>query len=310
VQRLHSLEVRQSVQRLEGDRRGQHLRGPARTPVRRGVHVREVGLLALVAGQHVEPADGSDGRDGRDGRWRITKGTAPDRVISTVDPASRHVHKTRTHKQDGYKAHLACEPQTGIYTAVALRPGAGAEHHEGALAPDLLADEHEPLDVFGDTAYSAAATCHELTGRGHRLFVKPAPLGTAVPGGFSLDDFAIDTAAGTVTCPAGHQAPLSAPSGQHHQRKALFTDQCADCPLRAQCTTAKTGRIVTIRPHHDEQTAPAAKPPPTRPGRTPTAAGGHLSNAPWPGSWRTATSACATAARSRTTPGYTPAPPP
>jgi len=211
-----------------------------------------VGLLALVAGQDVQPADDSDGRDGR---WRITKGTAPDRVISTVDPASRHVHKTRTHKQNGYKAHLACEPQTGIYTAVALRPGAGAEHHEGALAPDLLADEHEPLDVFGDTAYSAATTCRELAGRGHRLFVKPAPLKTAVPGGFSLDDFAIDTAAGTVTCPAGHQVPLSAPSGQHHQRKALFTDQCTGCPLRAQCTTAKTGRIVTIRPHHDEQTA-------------------------------------------------------
>lgn len=41
-----------------------------------------VGILALVAGQDVEPAEGSDGRDGR---WRITDGTAPDRVISTVD---------------------------------------------------------------------------------------------------------------------------------------------------------------------------------------------------------------------------------
>ena len=32
-----------------------------------------VGLLALVAGQDVEPAEGSDGRDGR---WRIAKRTA------------------------------------------------------------------------------------------------------------------------------------------------------------------------------------------------------------------------------------------
>ena len=40
-------------------------------------------LLALVAGQDVEPAEGSDGRDGR---WRIARKVAEDRVISTVDP--------------------------------------------------------------------------------------------------------------------------------------------------------------------------------------------------------------------------------
>lgn len=68
-------------------------------------------LLALVAGQDVEPADGCDGRDGR---WRITRGTAENRVLSTVDARARHVHKTRSHKQDGYKAHLAVEPETGI----------------------------------------------------------------------------------------------------------------------------------------------------------------------------------------------------
>ncbi len=42
-----------------------------------------VALLALVAGQDVEPVDGSDGTDGR---WRIAQRVAPDRVISTVDP--------------------------------------------------------------------------------------------------------------------------------------------------------------------------------------------------------------------------------
>jgi hypothetical protein len=41
-------------------------------------------LLALVAGQDVEPAEGSDGTDGR---WRIARKVAPDRVVSTVDPA-------------------------------------------------------------------------------------------------------------------------------------------------------------------------------------------------------------------------------
>ncbi|MCX4641626.1 MULTISPECIES: IS1182 family transposase [unclassified Streptomyces] len=207
-----------------------------------------VGILALVAGQDVEPAEDSDGRDGR---WRITQGTAPNRMVSTVDPEARHVHKTRTHQQDGFKAHLAMEPETGLYTAVALRPGAGPEHHEAMVGIDLLTDEDEPVDAFGDTAYSTGDARHSLETAGHRLFLKPAPLRPAVPGGFTLDDFIIDTGAATVTCPAGHTVPLSAPAGQHHQRKASFKDVCAGCPLRERCTKAKAGRILTIRPHHD-----------------------------------------------------------
>jgi Transposase domain (DUF772) len=50
-----------------------------------------VALLALVAGQDVEPAEGSDGTDGR---WRIARKVAEDRVISTVDPDARHTPKS------------------------------------------------------------------------------------------------------------------------------------------------------------------------------------------------------------------------
>src|SRR5215207_8423033 len=75
-----------------------------------------VALLALVAGQDVEPCDGP-------GQWRIAQRTAPDRVISTVDPESRHVHKTRHAYRDGYKAHIAAEPDTGLITACELTAG-------------------------------------------------------------------------------------------------------------------------------------------------------------------------------------------
>src|SRR6202012_1047760 len=52
-----------------------------------------VALLALVAGQDVEPAEGSDGTDGR---WRIARGVAEDRVISTVDREARHTRKSKS----------------------------------------------------------------------------------------------------------------------------------------------------------------------------------------------------------------------
>jgi len=74
-----------------------------------------VGLLALVAGQDVEPGES-------EGTWRIAERVAPDRVISTVDPESRHMHKSVSSYRDGYKAHVAVEPETGLITATALTP--------------------------------------------------------------------------------------------------------------------------------------------------------------------------------------------
>ena len=79
-------------------------------------------LLALVAGQDVEPAEGSDGRDGR---WRIARKVAEDRVVSTVDPDARHTRKSPEARRDGYRAHVAADPETGIITDEKLTKAAG-----------------------------------------------------------------------------------------------------------------------------------------------------------------------------------------
>jgi hypothetical protein len=95
-----------------------------------------VALLALLAGQDVEPAPDSDGTDGR---WRIARRVAPDRVISTVDPRARHAHKSRSRRQDGYKAHVVVKPDTGIITDTALTPAAGPDNSDAMVGIDLLA---------------------------------------------------------------------------------------------------------------------------------------------------------------------------
>ncbi|NJP96445.1 hypothetical protein HCN51_44645 [Nonomuraea sp. FMUSA5-5] len=97
---------------------------------------------------------------------------------------------------------------------MALRPGAGAAHHETAVAPGLLAGEHGPLQILADAAYDAVGLRAALTTAGHRLLIKPSALKPVMIGGFTLDDFAIDTAAGTVTCHVGHAVPLAAPGGR------------------------------------------------------------------------------------------------
>lgn len=97
-----------------------------------------VALLAMVAGQDVEPAEGSDGTDGR---WRIARKVAYDRVISTVDPETRRAHKTVHQRRDGFKANVVVEPTTGLLTATRLTKAAGPESADGTVGTDLLATD-------------------------------------------------------------------------------------------------------------------------------------------------------------------------
>jgi hypothetical protein len=195
-----------------------------------------VALLALVAGQDVEPGQ-------RPGSWRIARRVAKDRVISTVDPQARHTRKTSAHKQDGYKGHIATEPETGLVTECALT---AASAPDGPTGVGLLAGEEPGLEVLGDTHYGAGQTRAALTAAGHLQTIKPIPLSSAVPGGFTIHDFRIDKQAGTVRCPAGYTTPIIG-SGQ-----ASFARHCRRCPLRGRCTTAKAGRTIRVHPHEDE----------------------------------------------------------
>ena len=195
-----------------------------------------VGLLALVAGQDVEPGEG-------DGTWRIIPATTPGRIVSAVDPESRHVHKSRSVYRDGYKAHITIEPDTGLVTDCALTPGDVTDGFAGVA----LLDEEEPgLEVYADSAYGSGNTRAILRRQGHDLVIKPMPLRGGIPGGFDRDDFVVDHHARTVTCPAGHTVAISA------KGYARFELHCRGCPLRPRCTTAASGKHLKISDHDDE----------------------------------------------------------
>jgi len=245
------------------------LAGPG-APERDAAAADALGLLALVAGQDVEPAGGSDGTDGR---WRIARRAAPDRVISTVDTQARHTRKSKPKRRDGFRGHVAAEPETGLITdcemtmaagdgstdaengvkmacrdrfgGTAAGPGddtavAGAEPGTG---PGEEPEQGEGLEVYGDSAYGSGEARAAYRDAGHDTVIKPKPLQPAVPGGFTLDDFAVSEDDGTVTCPAGVTRPMSP------ARTVTFGAACAGCPLRQRCTTARDGRSMAIHPH-------------------------------------------------------------
>jgi IS5 family transposase len=213
-------------------------------------------LLAAVVGQDLEEDAGV---------FRIARKVAPDRIISVVDPEARHGHKTNARGFDGYKAHVAVDPDSEIITATAVTP---ANAGDATVAEDLLADvlpapseegaedesrgvaeEQEPVAVYGDSAYGTGDLLARLEEAGATPMVKvQAP---NAPGGhFPKDRFLIDLQARTVTCPGDVTVPLHPARGGGGV--ARFGSACAVCPLAPQCTKSSKGRVVTIGPREPE----------------------------------------------------------
>ncbi len=209
-----------------------------------------VALLALVAGQDVEPAAGSDGTDGR---WQIARRTAPDRVISTVDTDARHAHKTQSRRQDGFKAHVVVEPDTGLVTATELTKAAGEDNSDATVGARLLptdttvADSAADLEVLGDSAYATGAMLSSLAPTNWTAVLKPWPHRPAVKGGFVGDDFTYDATTNTLTCPNNLTRPVTA------KGRVTFGAGCRGCPLRQRCTTSPRGRKIVLGEHHQLQ---------------------------------------------------------
>ena len=217
-------------------------------------------LLATVLGQDLDT--------GEDGVFRVARRVAKDRVISTVDPDARHGHKTSSRGFDGYKGHAATDPDSEIITATTVTPGnVGDAAAAEDLIADLFPDAPEPGEqpeqemapvVYGDAAYGTGELHELLSEAGIESRCKTqAP--TAAGGLFSKDRFDIDLEAGAATCPAGVTTPFRFARSGDGSGIAYFGPGCAGCLLRAQCTTAKQGRSISIGPHEQALTDARAR---------------------------------------------------
>jgi Transposase DDE domain/Transposase domain (DUF772) len=232
-------------------------------------------LLATVIGQDIEET--------ADGRFIIAQGVAPDRVISVVDPQARHGHKSNARGFDGYKGHVAIDPDSEVITAAEV---GAANAGDAAMAAALLADlpqagsgqdlsaaaaaltdqaaatmtEQAPADqapvVYGDAAYGTGALLAELQGRGVTAMTKVAAP-TAPAGHFTKQQFHVDLDQGTVTCPARLTMPIT--PARQGGGLARFGRACGVCPLASSCTSSPAGRTVTIYPQETRLQAARAR---------------------------------------------------
>jgi hypothetical protein len=202
-------------------------------------------LLATVLGQDLET--------GQDGILRIARRVAKDRIISTVDTETRHGHKTSARGFDGFKGHIAIDPDSEIITDTEVTAG---NVGDGAVAADLIDDilapaangdgEAERPTVYGDNAYGTGEL-HDLLADNDITDRFKTQTPTAPQGRFPKDRFTIDLDDDTVTCPNGVTAEIRRNKAGHGE--ASFGDACRDCPLRQQCTDARDGRSIKVSRH-------------------------------------------------------------
>ena len=223
-------------------------------------------LLGQLLLQDIERKSGdgdvdahADDADDADDGVSIRDGVSKDRMLSVHDPELRHGHKSSRRRFNGHKAAIVVDTDSQLITAVDVLPG-NAPDNLGALE---LVEQSEAStgsvvdEAMGDAAYGDGGTRQTFADAGRRLVAK-------VPGRpdrkhFPKNDFHLDLAAGSCTCPAGQVTRTIVPAGKRtdgagrvYRLQAFQFDGavCGVCPLRSQCIAAqgRQGRRVLIHP--------------------------------------------------------------
>jgi hypothetical protein len=188
---------------------------------------RELSPVAAQAAELLVTVTGQDLEEDACGVFRIARRVAPDRVISAVDPQARHGHKTSARGFDGYKGHIAADPDSEIITATAVTPGnSGDADAAGGLLADLLAagqggaaGEDQPA-VYGDAAYGSGELLEKVEQAGLHVGIKVQPP-PAPKGHFPKDRFVIDLDARDRHLPRGHHRGHPRPHRASRRRGQL-----------------------------------------------------------------------------------------
>lgn len=178
----------------------------------------------------------------------IMNGTPPGRISSTTDPEQRHGRKSASKRFTGSKASIAVDVESQIILDAEILSG-DAPDNEGALKIVKAVEANSGVTVeetLGDCAYGDGNTRQEFANADRALTAK-VPKNTSREGQFPKRDFQIDLENNTVTCPGGQTA--TNPREEKDGGKTFsFGAACADCPLRALCTTSTKGRTIRVHP--------------------------------------------------------------
>lgn len=176
------------------------------------------------------------------GTAKLRRGVSKDRRISIEDGQMRHGRKSKRHRFDGYKRHLLHDLDWGVIRAVGITPANVAEATvTDALTVDLQKQQVQLRELFIDRAYLSSSWVKERSSE-LTIYCKAWPV-HARSDQFPKTAFILDWQHQTLTCPNQIQIPLKLGKSLRFPKA-----HCAECPLKAQCTSSKHGRSVSIHP--------------------------------------------------------------
>jgi hypothetical protein len=219
----------------------------ARSNLRKGLLHRCASLMRVVR---------DDLETDQQGRLVIAEKVARDRLISLTDPQARHGRKSAKSLFNGFKLHLLGDLVSGLILSVTVTRGS---EHDGTPAHRLIRRAktlvQELEQVLGDTAYGGSQMRAEIRDQlGVKLLTPPV----SDNGKSTRASFAINFAAGTVTCPNGvetsdyndvHHPEYGAPTRRYKWPK----EACASCPVLGGCHPGvRTGHRLLLHPFEKE----------------------------------------------------------
>jgi hypothetical protein len=196
--------------------------------------------IAQIVTQDTEPDP-----TGGPGERRLKKHVAPDRRISIEDQDMRHGRKSSAKTFNGFKEHLVVDLDSKVTREVVVRPANEPEHMVVELVAEELTRPPGLLQLDIDLGYMASPQIGQWAEQGVYIIARPWPQAGPL---FTKDDFTLDFAHGTVTCPGGQTVPMV--PGKNAQFPA---SACDACPQRTQCTKARSGQGRSLYVREDEQ---------------------------------------------------------
>ena len=193
-----------------------------------------------------------------DGRVQVRAKTVDctELIVTPHDPGVRAGEK-RGQKWHGDKVHVT-------ETAEADRPNfltdvttANATSGDLEALPQIRAHLDAravaPAEQYVDSGYVSGPQLAQSQAAGIEL-VGP-PLQDTSPNEFKIADFVLDRAARQAICPQGHASvkwsERTEPDGSRAVNIQFAAADCAACPLRAQCTSGKSGRSLHLSEHYE-----------------------------------------------------------
>jgi hypothetical protein len=199
-------------------------------------------LLEALLLQDVEGVTTPEGSE----QAQIKEGTAKGRIPSATDPEVRHGRKSASKRFNGHKADVAADIPSQIIVAFDVLAGdAGDASNALSLVEQAEHNTGQAVqESTGDCAYGGGPT-RKAFAEAERDLLAKVPADASRNGLFSKGAFEIDVANNTVSCPGGYTTTTFRES-EDGSKTFVFGSVCAGCPLRAVCTTSKTGRSVSV----------------------------------------------------------------